>query len=88
MLEIQIENPSIPEEFNQNSNYLDSIPEILLKTESQPECRICLEPSLETNQLVTPCGCTGSVKYIHVECFRMWVDKKCENRRTRKEVYS
>lgn len=52
----------------------------------RPECRICLEPDEETN-LVSPCGCTGSVQYTHLRCVQKWIEisknthcKMCMNR--------
>ena len=42
-------------------------------------CRICYleedENNLE-NPLVQPCECTGSVKFIHLECLRKWVSTR------------
>jgi hypothetical protein len=42
-------------------------------------CRICYleedESNLE-NPLVQPCTCTGSVKFIHLECLRKWVSTR------------
>ena len=36
-------------------------------------CRICqsLEDSI-SNQQVTPCGCSGSLQYVHMDCLRQW----------------
>ena len=40
-----------------------------------PLCRICFEPSDEDqNILLSPCSCSGSLRYIHVECLRRWLD--------------
>jgi hypothetical protein len=42
---------------------------------SGPVCRICFEPSDELNNvLLSPCSCSGSLRYIHVECLRRWLD--------------
>lgn len=41
-------------------------------------CRICLETQEdEKNPLITPCHCTGSVRHIHLECLKQWIDSKC-----------
>ena len=42
------------------------------------KCRICFcEGSFEGNDpLISPCKCTGSVKYIHLNCFRKWLTSK------------
>ena len=37
-------------------------------------CRICLEQS-RLSDLVSPCRCNGSLKYIHKACFINWIDK-------------
>jgi len=39
-----------------------------------PHCRICWAPGDAEcgGQLVSPCHCTGSVRYIHVRCLRQW----------------
>ena len=37
-------------------------------------CRICYtnQDTLE-NPLIQPCNCSGTMKYIHIECLRMWL---------------
>mgnify|MGYP002011093698 CR=1 FL=1 len=32
-----------------------------------PQCRFCLEDA-EEDQLVAPCNCDGSHKFVHAEC--------------------
>ena len=40
-----------------------------------PVCRICFEPGEDNhNVLLSPCICSGSLRYIHVECLRRWLD--------------
>jgi len=41
------------------------------------ECRFC-KSSDETqdNPLISPCNCTGSIKYIHVKCMKAWYQSK------------
>ena len=36
-----------------------------------PVCRICLEPDDREN-LVAPCGCKGSARYVHRACIDEW----------------
>ena len=37
-------------------------------------CRICyLDEETEINPLIQPCLCSGSLKYIHLECLRKWI---------------
>ena len=42
------------------------------------KCRICFsEGNFEgKNPLISPCNCTGSVKYIHLTCLRKWLTSK------------
>lgn len=36
-------------------------------------CKICLlDENDETNPLINPCKCSGSMKYIHMECLKHW----------------
>lgn len=41
------------------------------------QCRICLlEGNQENDPLICPCQCKGSIKFVHVECLRHWVNGK------------
>lgn len=45
--------------------------------EGEKFCRICNESSqLSKEQLINPCICKGSIKYIHESCLKMWIEKK------------
>ena len=35
------------------------------------ECRICLEFT-PINQLISPCLCNGTSKYVHIDCLQKW----------------
>ena len=37
-------------------------------------CRVCMESSEETSQLIKPCNCKGSVEFIHFHCLKEWID--------------
>eukprot|EP00040_Diaphanoeca_grandis_P023286 m.126424 g.126424 ORF g.126424 m.126424 type:complete len:884 (-) comp29200_c0_seq7:99-2750(-) len=45
-------------------------------------CRICRSGGLPESPLFYPCGCAGSIKYIHQECLQTWLQhsqkRKCE----------
>ncbi|ESQ49371.1 hypothetical protein EUTSA_v10022280mg, partial [Eutrema salsugineum] len=45
-------------------------------------CRICRSPEEPGNPLRYPCLCRGSIKYVHQDCLRLWLNrrgyKKCE----------
>ena len=37
-------------------------------------CRICyLEEETDSNPLIQPCLCSGSLKYIHLDCLKKWI---------------
>lgn len=41
--------------------------------ESGKACRICLDDTEEdSNPFITPCKCSGSMKFIHINCLREW----------------
>jgi hypothetical protein len=44
------------------------------QTKETKQCRICL--SENEKDIVSPCHCKGSVKYVHKECLQKWVDVK------------
>lgn len=43
-------------------------------------CRICLKESFnnisEENPLISPCKCSGSMKFIHLKCLNKWMKSK------------
>jgi len=42
-----------------------------------PLCRICLmEDNEKDNPLITPCKCSGSMKFIHHACLKQWFHGK------------
>ena len=51
--------------------------EIMKKNEESslkiPLCRICYDQEKENNSFIHPCRCSGSVKYVHVECMKTWL---------------
>jgi hypothetical protein len=36
------------------------------------QCRICLEENLERNDVIVPCKCSGTQKYVHKRCLNEW----------------
>ncbi|XP_072270715.1 probable E3 ubiquitin-protein ligase MARCHF10 isoform X2 [Pyxicephalus adspersus] len=62
---------------------LKKIQESLLEEDSEDEgdlCRICLTGDDTTeNQLLAPCRCTGSLKYVHKECMKKWLLSKIKS---------
>ncbi|CAD8151914.1 unnamed protein product [Paramecium pentaurelia] len=53
----------------------DKEPEVLnhSKADSNEQCRICLGNTQSSNPLLNPCKCSGSLKYIHLECMKRWL---------------
>lgn len=45
-------------------------------------CRICLSEDEPDNPIVSACMCIGSVKYIHLNCIREWLDSKMHKKET------
>eukprot|EP00350_Pseudokeronopsis_sp_OXSARD2_P010017 CAMPEP_0170551042 /NCGR_PEP_ID=MMETSP0211-20121228/9051_1 /TAXON_ID=311385 /ORGANISM="Pseudokeronopsis sp., Strain OXSARD2" /LENGTH=140 /DNA_ID=CAMNT_0010857941 /DNA_START=746 /DNA_END=1168 /DNA_ORIENTATION=- len=40
-------------------------------------CRICLsDENTPDNQMISPCKCDGTMKFIHIECLRGWLNSK------------
>eukprot|EP00927_Polykrikos_kofoidii_P060389 TRINITY_DN55384_c0_g1_i1.p1 TRINITY_DN55384_c0_g1~~TRINITY_DN55384_c0_g1_i1.p1 ORF type:complete len:568 (-),score=100.30 TRINITY_DN55384_c0_g1_i1:87-1790(-) len=37
----------------------------------EAECRIC-QSTVDMKDLISPCRCTGSMKYVHPECLTLW----------------
>ena len=67
-------NPNI-NELNNNSGFSSHNPQSS-KT-SKPTCRICfLSSSNENNPLISPCKCSGSMKYIHYICLKKCIETK------------
>ena len=49
------------------------------KNKNNRICRICYgEDTSEANPLICPCICKGSMKYIHYECLKNWLNSKIE----------
>ncbi|XP_054826637.1 E3 ubiquitin-protein ligase MARCHF7 isoform X3 [Eublepharis macularius] len=60
---------------------LQKIKESLLLEDSEEEegdlCRICqMSSTSPTNPLIEPCKCTGSLRYVHQECMKKWLQSK------------
>ncbi|KAF5180320.1 RING/FYVE/PHD zinc finger superfamily protein [Thalictrum thalictroides] len=63
-----ISNARISEEHEKSDEELPLIQAVL-------ECRICQEEDHLQN-LESPCGCSGSLKYAHRKCIQRWCDEK------------
>eukprot|EP01017_Pseudomicrothorax_dubius_P032908 TRINITY_DN4354_c0_g1_i1.p1 TRINITY_DN4354_c0_g1~~TRINITY_DN4354_c0_g1_i1.p1 ORF type:complete len:490 (+),score=89.00 TRINITY_DN4354_c0_g1_i1:221-1690(+) len=46
-------------------------------------CRICLMDGNESdNPFISPCNCSGTVKYIHINCLQLWLKSKLTTKQT------
>ena len=51
-----------------------------IKNKKPKVCRICYGKDTNTdNPLICPCTCKGSMKYIHYQCLKNWLNSKIEN---------
>jgi E3 ubiquitin-protein ligase MARCH1/8 len=46
---------------------------------SEDVCKICLDTSTPTHPLISPCKCSGTMKYVHQECLKTWVASRSED---------
>lgn len=46
--------------------------------DSSSQCRICLE-SDDDDEMIKPCNCDGSSKYVHRKCIEKWIPMKTES---------
>ncbi|XP_023585147.1 probable E3 ubiquitin-protein ligase MARCHF10 isoform X2 [Trichechus manatus latirostris] len=63
-----------------DSEKLKKLQESLLEEDSEEEgdlCRICqIAGGSPTNPLLEPCGCVGSLRFVHQECLKKWLQVK------------
>jgi len=62
-------------------NKKQSIKELVIKSEKDPItgelCKIChLEENSISNPLLSICHCTGSMRFVHYNCLKTWVNYK------------
>ena len=59
---------TIPLDYGNSSNKKNKIPKL---------CKICYgEEENKDNPLVQPCKCSGSLRYIHLDCLKQWLNTK------------
>ena len=52
-------------------------------------CRICYnEEEEETNPLIQPCQCSGTMKYIHYKCLKQWIKTNSCIKIVKNKIYS
>ena len=72
-----LDNISNNTEFQENSIIKDLKSKIKINEKKESKyniCRICyLEEESSENPLIQPCECSGSMKYIHLDCLKRWL---------------
>jgi hypothetical protein len=63
------------------SNNNNSSVEVYNESNSQKSgikvCKICLfDNEDKENVMISPCECSGSMKYVHANCLRIWMSNK------------
>ena len=70
-------------EININNNENEIITErkkTISNSKKKKTCRICYCDDIEVNSpLITPCKCTGGLKYIHLKCLQNWIHAQSLN---------
>lgn len=46
----------------------------LVDVQETEVCRICYDSGEDGNPLISPCKCSGSMQYVHLQCLRKWMD--------------
>ena len=42
-------------------------------TPSERSCRICFDTESSSHHLISPCRCSGSMKFVHEDCLKIWL---------------
>lgn len=45
-------------------------------SEDSQLCRICLVEEEPNDPLISPCNCGGTMKFIHLSCFKKWIESR------------
>lgn len=53
----------------------------LKKEDNLEECRICLQHD-EPNDLLSPCQCSGTLRYVHPDCMATWLNTMIRKSKT------
>lgn len=52
---------------------IDNSPSLKPSQITEILCRVCFEAESDSHKLISPCKCSGSMKYIHEECLKIWL---------------
>lgn len=78
-----IEHASIVEQGPENLNFDDAHEESKYLDNQNKACRICLwDDEDEGDPIIQPCKCSGTMKNVHINCFKQWISKKVDKKET------
>ena len=62
-------------------NFCDELPSAQTLGSENKACRICLwDDEEEGNPIIQPCKCKGTMKNVHIDCFKNWIGKKVDRK--------
>lgn len=60
---------------------IDAGKALVVSAQEVEACRICLsDDHTESNPLISPCSCSGTMKHVHIECLQEWLKNKVKTR--------
>ncbi len=72
-----------PNRLSQDKTSSLKLEEVPKTKEINKACRICLcEEEEEDNPIIQPCKCSGTMRNVHVKCFRTWISKQISKRKS------
>ena len=77
----EIVHENSPHKKSKNHHMIRS--QVQVQEEPEKICRICLETqeNVKSGKFITPCFCSGSIRYIHEECLKKWIISKNMDKR-------
>ena len=58
---------------NNVKNEVGKKTDISINEESDFVCRICYDTDKNNNNMIFPCKCKGTMKWVHLECLEKWI---------------
>ena len=69
---IDVYNNNLNELCNNEEKTTQSLSTEMTTYNEENTCRYCLEGETFDNELISPCLCNGTQKYIHLKCLQTW----------------
>ncbi|XP_054899047.1 E3 ubiquitin-protein ligase MARCHF7-like isoform X2 [Poeciliopsis prolifica] len=60
-------------------DHKESTPDEKSHDNEDSQCRICYGDHSDADPLLSPCQCSGSLKYIHCSCLRTWIRTRLQS---------